>query len=107
MILQERKNLCSAFAYVSTVLEAVYVFQGRGASRKEREQAVEYAKSLCAPDASPIEFEEDEEDEMFSMVLGAEEHAKADFWRFRNAVDDCLVRLYRVHGPSQPKVWKV
>lgn len=41
---------------------------------------------------------------MFSMVLGAEEHAKADFWRFRNVVDDCLVRLYRVHGPSQPRV---
>ncbi|KAG8911196.1 hypothetical protein FRC01_005851, partial [Tulasnella sp. 417] len=100
----ERKNLCSAFAYVSTVLEAVYVFQGRGASSKEREQAVEYAKTLCAPNASPIEFEEDAEDEMFSMVLGAEEHARADFWRFRNVVDDCLVRLYRVHSASQPKV---
>lgn len=100
----ERKNLCSAFAYVCTVLEAVYVFQGRGASPKEREQAVEYGKTLCAPDASPIEFEEDAEDEMFSMVLGAEEHARADFWRFRSVVDDCLVRLYRVHGPAQPKV---
>ncbi|KAG9018855.1 hypothetical protein FRB90_008968 [Tulasnella sp. 427] len=100
----ERKNLCSAFSYVCTVLDAVYVFQGRGASPKEREQAIRYAQTLCAPEATPIEFEEDAEDEMFSMVLGGEEHAKADFWRFRNVVDDCLVRLYRVHSASQPKV---
>jgi len=89
---------------VTTMIGSVYVFHGRGSVPSERQQALEYAKSLCPADVSPISFEEGQEDEMFSMMLGDEVHAMADFWKYRSLVEDCAAELYRVDSKMTPAV---
>ncbi|KAG8894466.1 hypothetical protein FRB99_001247 [Tulasnella sp. 403] len=103
----ERKNLCSAFSYVATVLDAIFVFHGKGATQSEREAALKYAQSISPPNREPVEFEESHEDEMFTMVLGEEQHAMADFWRFRSAANDCAAVLYRVDSDQSPPVQRL
>ncbi|TFK44823.1 hypothetical protein BDQ12DRAFT_673637 [Crucibulum laeve] len=92
------KNLCSGFSYCLTILDAVYIWHGRGSTALERQAAVWYGQSLNKVDASPVElFEgEDDNDEMFWMILGEDEFAKADYWQWR-----------RTSAITDPKVWKV
>jgi hypothetical protein len=86
------------------MIGSVYVFHGRGSSEAERTQSRKYADSLVLPGVTPVVFEEDQEDEMFAMMLGEESHAMADFWKYRNLVDDCVADLYRIDGSAKPIV---
>ena len=86
------------------MIGSVYVFHGRGSSEAERAQSRKYADSLALPGVTPVVFEEGQEDEMFAMMLGEENHAMADFWKYRNLVDDCLADLYRVDNRMSPPV---
>jgi len=101
----DRKNLCSAYSYVATLLNSIYVFHGKGATSVERSEAVNYALSLASEGTPPAEFEEGNEDEMFSMILGDDTHAMADFWKYRSAFGEvCDVNLYRVDSSADPPI---
>lgn len=83
--MQSIKNLCSAFSYCVTILDSVYVWYGRGSTSQERQAALQYAESMANGFVPPTELHEGENDndEMFWLILGDDGSAKADYWRWR------------------------
>lgn len=94
-LLKNVKNLCSGFSYCISVLGNVYVWHGRGSLSSERQAARKYAQDLGT---NIFEFSQgqDDDDEMFWMVLGDESFAQADYWKWRSSSPDI-----------QPKIWLV
>ncbi|ELU42647.1 hypothetical protein AG1IA_03321 [Rhizoctonia solani AG-1 IA] len=76
-------NLCSAYSYCITVLDAVYVWYGRGATQPEREAAAAYGRMVAGPEKEIEEYEEGKEDPMFFVLLGDDAWANADYWKYR------------------------
>ncbi|KAH9940487.1 uncharacterized protein BXZ73DRAFT_42698 [Epithele typhae] len=79
------KNLCSGFSYCVSILETFYVWHGRGAVPTEQAAALAYAQSLAPSPDSIVELTEAESEleDMFWMVLGEGDYARADYWRWR------------------------
>ncbi|KJA28999.1 hypothetical protein HYPSUDRAFT_128486 [Hypholoma sublateritium FD-334 SS-4] len=93
------KNLCSAFSYCLTILGSIYLWHGRGSTTEERTAARKYAESLSNDKSPPIELLEGEsdDDEMFWMMLGDEDFARADYWKWRKIFS----------GIPDPMIWRV
>jgi len=89
-------NLCSAYSYVVSILDTVYVWHGRGSCEDERHVALAYAQSLGSTAENIVEFEEGTEDEMFWLILGEDDYANADHWKFRKQLDRLGARLYTI-----------
>ncbi|KAL4260612.1 Gelsolin-like domain-containing protein [Pleurotus pulmonarius] len=92
------KSLCSGFSYCLSILDTLYVWHGRGSPPKERQAALDYAHRLSSdPDNihGLVEGENDD-DEMFWLILGSDEYARADYWRWR-----------RESEFTNPRVWSV
>ncbi|KAG8784351.1 hypothetical protein FRC12_018776 [Ceratobasidium sp. 428] len=85
-------NLCSAYSYCITALDAVYVWHGRGSTPNERNLAIAYAKSIAGPEKEVEEFDEGKEDPMFFMLLGEDPWANADYWKYRAPLGKAAVR---------------
>ncbi|RPD78315.1 hypothetical protein L226DRAFT_567972 [Lentinus tigrinus ALCF2SS1-7] len=81
------KNLCSGYSYCISILGTFYVWHGRGSTTAEQRAALGYAQSLAPSTESVVEFTEEEShaDEMFWMILGEGDYAKADYWKWRPA----------------------
>lgn len=78
---------------------SIYVWHGYGSTSEERDAAVQYAKRLSNDTASPtilLEGETDN-DEMFWMILGEDDFAKADYWKWRKASSSDI----------DPVIWRV
>ncbi|KAH9858402.1 hypothetical protein C2E23DRAFT_864363 [Lenzites betulinus] len=92
------KHLCSGYSYCISILDTYYVWHGRGSVAAEQSAARAYAQSLASsPDRlADLTEEESYADEMFWMILGEGEHAKADYWQ------------WRASAPSiDPRIWVV
>ncbi|CUA66742.1 Nascent polypeptide-associated complex subunit alpha, muscle-specific form [Rhizoctonia solani] len=76
-------NLCSAYSYCVTALDAVYIWHGRGTTQLEREAAAAYGRLITGPEKEIEEFDEGKEDPMFFMLLGDHAWANADYWKYR------------------------
>ncbi|CAE6513557.1 unnamed protein product [Rhizoctonia solani] len=76
-------NLCSAYSYCVTALDAVYVWHGRGTTQLEREAAAAYGRMITGPEKEIEEFDEGKEDPVFFMLLGDDAWANADYWKYR------------------------
>jgi hypothetical protein len=98
-------NLCSAFSYCLTLLGTYYVWHGKGSLPGERQAALGYALSLAA-ESSPVELieQESDDDEMFWMMLGNADYAKAEYWKWRPDLATALPRIWRVDASSAPHV---
>jgi hypothetical protein len=98
-------NLCSAFSYCLTILDTIYVWHGRGSTPAEREAATAYARSL-APSGNIVELVEgvNDDDEMFWMILGNDDYAKADYWRWRPSTAGTEPKIWRVDASSKSPV---
>ncbi|KAG6813556.1 hypothetical protein H0H92_009948 [Tricholoma furcatifolium] len=92
----DMKNLCSGYSYCITLLDTVYVWYGRGSIPLERKAALEYGRSLT-PASPPIEVTEDtsKDDEMFRLMLGDDEYANADYWKWRRSSSFIDPRIWR------------
>ena len=101
---QEIGNLCSAFSYCVSVLDALYVWHGRGANQIEREAASTYAKKLATDSVTCTEFDEGNEEEMFWMMLGEEPYANSNCWSFKLDSDTVQPKLYRIDAAKSGKV---
>lgn len=79
-------------------MDTVYLWHGRGSSAQERQTALWYAQSIMNKGVSPIELSEGEndDDEMFWMILGDEAYANAHYWRWR-----------KKSSATDPSVWRV
>ena len=77
----------------------MYVWYGTGSLAIEREAALQYAKSICG-DFQVVELTQGENDdnEMFWMLLGEASFADADYWRWRKS---------SAPQDIQPSVWRV
>lgn len=64
----------------------------------ERTAIMEYAKSLINGTSLPIELLEGESDhdDIFWMILGEEDFARADYWKWR-----------KTSGDANPLIWRV
>jgi len=98
-VLQTSRNICSAFSYCLAILEALFVWHGRGALPTERAAAQVYAKAIASEGVKPTELEEGEGDDMFWMMLDEGGYANADYWRFRNQLPP--------HMSPSPRLWIV
>jgi hypothetical protein len=96
--------MCSAFSYCFSLLGSIYVWHGCGSTPKEREASMEYAHMLSPDPVTPIELLEggNDADETFWMMLGDEEFAKADYWRWRHSWLDYDPRIWRVDTTNAP-----
>ncbi|KAF5370757.1 hypothetical protein D9758_001968 [Tetrapyrgos nigripes] len=90
------KNLCSGFSYCLTILETVYVWYGIGSIAAERKAALQYGQSLSSNVVEMTEGENDG-DEMFWIVLGDDEHARAHYWKWRPVAADTETKIWRVN----------
>ena len=68
------------------------MWYGKGAIPEEKLAAVEYARRLAVAPESIVELSEGEndDDEMFWMILGEGDYAKADYWRWRAGAPTAL-----------------
>jgi hypothetical protein len=87
------------------LLGSIYVWHGCGSTPKERAASIEYAHALSPDPVTPIELFEggNDADEMFWMMLGDDEFAKADYWRWRHSWTDYDPRLWRIETRNAPK----
>jgi hypothetical protein len=101
-------NLCSAFSYCLTLLGTYYVWHGKGSLPGEREAALGYALSFDT-ESSPVELIEQESDDndMFWMILGNADYAKAEYWKWRPDLATTLPRIWRVDASSAPHLTTV
>ncbi len=67
-----------------SVLDTIYVWHGCGAVSKERKAAHRYARTLGQNVVELAHGASDDDDDMFWMVLGEDEYAQADYWRWRS-----------------------
>jgi hypothetical protein len=99
------QSLCSGFSYCLSVLGTVYVWYGCGSTPRERQAALQYARRLEVSDTPPIELHESgKKDEMFWMILGDEEYANADYWKWRNTSSLIDPRIWRVNALTDKDV---
>ncbi|KAI0685205.1 hypothetical protein BC835DRAFT_1385556 [Cytidiella melzeri] len=94
------KNLCSGFSYCLSLLETFYVWHGYASTAEERRSALQYAQSLSSSSDSIVELVEGEsdEDEMFWLILGEGDYARADHWRWKPSVSSFNPRVWRVNA---------
>ncbi|KAI0769641.1 hypothetical protein BD413DRAFT_477512 [Trametes elegans] len=96
------KNLCSGYSYCISILDTYYVWHGRGSTAAEQRAALKYAQGLASSPENVVQFTEDESfsDEMFWMILGEGDYAKADYWQWRGSASDVDPRAW-VIGTNQ------
>ena len=89
-----------------TLLGTSYVWHGKGSLPKERQAALEYARSLTAEGSNPTELIEKESDdnEFFWMMLGNAGYASADYWKWRPKMATILPRIWCIDALSAPYV---
>jgi hypothetical protein len=80
------RNLCSGYSFCASILGSGYVWHGCGSLEQERQAAMAYAQELLSQRGKAIELEENEsseDDELFWMMFGDDNYAKADYWQWR------------------------
>ena len=82
------------------------MWYGKGAIPEEKLAAVEYARRLAVAPESIVELSEGEndDDEMFWMMLGDREYAQADYWKWRVSLQDTSARIFKLEDRTQPVV---
>ncbi|TFK73967.1 hypothetical protein BDN72DRAFT_875452 [Pluteus cervinus] len=99
-------NLCSAFSYCISMLNTFYVWHGCGAVHAERRAAAQYAHFLKGRDDSGVVVElsegENDDDDMFWMILGDDDIGRAEHWRWRRSASVGDPRIWRVDAARGP-----
>lgn len=74
------------------------MWYGKGSIQEERLAAIEYAQRIAVSPEGVVELSEGEndDDEMFWMILGDRDYAQADYWQWRQS-----------SPVRSPRVWKV
>lgn len=79
--LQEIAALCSAYSYIASVFEDLFVWHGIGSTQRERNAAVHFAMELAQDSDSGTrdvsEVEEGHESDLFKDILGEGDYASA------------------------------
>jgi hypothetical protein len=84
-------------------LDTVYVWHGKGSTPSERIAALAYAQNLAVAGNITELFEGvNDDDEMFWMILGSDEYAKADHWRWRANTTAAEPKLWRYDESLAP-----
>jgi hypothetical protein len=82
------------------------VWYGSGSTPRERQAALQYARSLEVDRTPAIELSESEKngENMFWMILGDEDYANADYWKWRSTSSITDPRIWRVNVSSDNDV---
>lgn len=79
------------------------MWYGKGSIQKEKLATLEYARSIAVSPDSVVELSEGEndDDEMFWMILGERDYAQADYWQWRRSSPIRSPRIWRIdqHQP--------
>ncbi|CDO74347.1 hypothetical protein BN946_scf184645.g3 [Trametes cinnabarina] len=100
------RNLCSGHSYCISILDTYYVWHGRGSTIAEQQAALKYTQELASSPEHIVQLTEDESqaDEMFWMILGEGDYAKADYWRWRPHATAVYPRLWIVDTKQEDDV---
>lgn len=82
-----------------SLLDTLYVWHGCGSVDTERAAARDYAKALASLSSNVVELIEgqsDADDEMFWMILGEGDYARADYWKWRASSSSIYPRVWSV-----------
>jgi hypothetical protein len=81
-------------------LDNVYVWYGCGSLAAERDVALVYARGLAPKGSDVVELEEGKSDdhEIFWMMLGDDDYARADYWKWRRSAGGSSPRIWRIGG---------
>lgn len=76
----------------------MFVWYGCGSREDEHIAALNYAKIIASNAAGIIELSEgqNDNDEMFWMILGEGQYAKADYWKWKREASAADPRIWRV-----------
>lgn len=79
------------------------MWHGKGSIAEERSAAVAYAQSFSGAD-NVVTLTEgvDDDDEMFWMILGSDEYANADYWRWRTNGKNVEPKLWQYDSSRAP-----
>lgn len=79
------------------------MWHGRGAREEERDAALKYAHVLAAKGSTVVKLVEGEsdDDEMFWMMLGEDDYAKADYWQWRRTWSEPDPRIWRLDAQNR------
>ncbi|KAK0212784.1 hypothetical protein DFS33DRAFT_1377248 [Desarmillaria ectypa] len=91
------RNLCSGFSYCVSVLGTIYVWHGCGSLARERQAAMRYAKTLGS-NVVELSNSEGDDDDMFWMILGEDDYAQADYWKWRSSASHIDPRIWHVNA---------
>ncbi|KAK0461206.1 uncharacterized protein EV420DRAFT_186624 [Desarmillaria tabescens] len=91
------RNLCSGFSYCVSVLETIYVWHGCGSLARERQAAMQYANTLGL-NVVELSNGEGDDDDMFWMILGEDDYAQADYWKWRSSASHIDPRIWHVNA---------
>ncbi|PBK91545.1 hypothetical protein ARMGADRAFT_1013942 [Armillaria gallica] len=91
------RNLCSGFSYCVSILGTIYVWHGCGSLAKERQAAMRYAKTLGS-NVVELSNDEGDDDDMFWMILGEDDYAQADYWKWRSSASHIEPRIWHVNA---------
>ncbi|KAI9066572.1 hypothetical protein FKP32DRAFT_355404 [Trametes sanguinea] len=102
------KNLCSGHSYCISILDTYYVWHGRGSRAAEQQAALKYAQGLASSPEYVVELTEEESqaDEMFWMILGEGDYAKADYWQWRPQASTAEPRIWIVDAKQKGDVMR-
>jgi hypothetical protein len=104
--LQSVENLCSGFSYCLSILETFYVWHGCGSLPAERSAALSYAQGLSRDRDGIIELNEGENDndDMFWMILGEKNYAQAQYWKWKPETVEVDPRVWKVTAGAKEQV---
>ena len=77
------------------------MWYGVGSTGAERTAALQYARSIAEDPDNVAELAEGEEDEMFWLILGEGEYAKADYWKWKPSLGPICARAWLVDADSK------
>lgn len=73
----QASSLCSAYSYIASVYQDLFVWYGRGTSDEESRIALQYAEELAKAGPGPkrkvVHMLEGQESELWSDIMGREE----------------------------------
>ncbi|KAK9895903.1 hypothetical protein P389DRAFT_71575 [Cystobasidium minutum MCA 4210] len=104
----QASSLCSAYSYIASVFQDLFVWYGRGTPDEESRVALQYAEELARAGTGPkrkiAHMLEGAESDLWRDIMGhEEEYAFANHWRFRlenSAVAQVATQFYEVNVSS-------
>lgn len=77
------------------------MWHGRGSHSSQRKIAMSYANALLTDMKTLIELEEGKENDLFIMLLGDDDYASANYWRWKAEDPQYDLRIWEIQSHKE------